>query len=79
MIKRIKESGRLEEIVWMVMFTLFCFGVSLFRFFYTDTKVFLFLNWNLFLAFVPWAIATLVVLSKRLRSSKIMLVVLISV
>ncbi len=79
MIRRIKESGRLEEIVWMVMFTLFCFGVSLFRFFYTDTKVFLFLNWNLFLAFVPWAIATLVVLSKRLRSSKIMLVVLISV
>ncbi len=69
----------MEEIVWMVMFTLFCFGVSLFRFFYTDTKVFLFLNWNLFLAFVPWAIATLVVLSKRLRSSKIMLVVLISV
>ena len=44
MIKRIKESGRLEEIVWMGVFTLFCFGVSLFRFFYTDTKVFLFLN-----------------------------------
>ena len=68
----------MEEIVWMGVFTLFCFGVSLFRFFYTDTKVFLFLNWNLFLAFVPWAIATLVVLSQRLRSSKIMLAVLIA-
>lgn len=79
LLKRLKESQRFEETIWMGTFSLFCFSISIFRFLYTDTKVFLFLNWNLFLAFVPWGIASLMVLNKRLKQSKTMLVLLIAI
>lgn len=79
LLKRLKESQRIEEMIWMGTFSLFCFSISIFRFLYTDTKVFLFLNWNLFLAFVPWGIASLMVLNKRLKQSKTMLVLLIAI
>lgn len=77
MIKRMKKYNRLNETVFMGVLTLFCFAVSIFRFVYTDTKVFLFLNWNLFLAFVPWAASSLMMISPKLRQSKWMLVVLL--
>ena len=48
-----------------------CFLFSLIRFFYTDTKSFLFLNWNLFLAFVPWLLSTVLLLSPVLQKIKI--------
>jgi uncharacterized membrane protein len=71
---RLKAANRLNESLFMAALTLLCFGVSLFRFVYTDTKVFLFLNWNLFLAFVPWALTSLVVLVPKLQQSKGVLV-----
>lgn len=77
MIKRLKEFNRLNETVFMGMLTLFCFAVSIFRFVYTDTKVFLFLNWNLFLAFVPWAVSSLMMISPKLRQSKWMFALLL--
>jgi uncharacterized membrane protein len=79
LLNRLKETHRLDETVCMGIFTLFCFSASLFRFYYTDTKVFLFLNWNLFLAFVPWAIASLMVLCRKLGQSKTMLALLIAI
>lgn len=42
--------------------SLFCFGISLTRYFITGTKVFLFLNWNLFLAFIPWLLSSVIVI-----------------
>lgn len=77
MIKRLKEYNRLNETVFMGVLTLFCFAVSIYRFVYTDTKVFLFLNWNLFLAFVPWAISSLMMISPKLRQSKWMFALLL--
>jgi uncharacterized membrane protein len=44
---------------------------------YTDTKVFLFLNWNLLLAFIPWALTSLVIIRPRLQKSKLVLFVLL--
>lgn len=38
----------------LIGFSLFCFCLSLFRVYYTGTVSYLFLNWNLFLAIVPW-------------------------
>ena len=61
----------------MGVLSLFCFAISIFRFVYTDTKVFLFLNWNLFLAFVPWAVSSLIMLRPKLRQSKWMLALLL--
>jgi len=69
MLKLLKEK-RLYEILFMGSLTLFCFCLSMFRFVYTDTKVFLFLNWNLFLAFIPWVLSTLLILKPKLSQSK---------
>jgi len=61
----------------MVLLTLFCFGASIFRFVYTDTRVFLFLNWNLFLAIIPWALTSLSVLKPDIQKSKIIIFLLL--
>ena len=76
-LKRLLEYNRLHETVFMGVLSLFCFAVSIFRLAYTDTNVFLFLNWNLFLAFLPWAFSSLMVIQPKLRRSKWMFVVLL--
>lgn len=57
--------------------TLFCFSLSLFRYYISETKVFLFLNWNLFLAWIPFFISSFLVIFKI--RSKLSLVVAITV
>ena len=75
--KTLKENNRLNETIFMGILTLFCFGSSLFRYVYTDTTVFLFLNWNLFLALIPWALTSLVILKPQMQQSKISFFVLL--
>jgi uncharacterized membrane protein len=75
--KLLKEKNRLNETLFLGILTLFCFGISLFRFVYTDTKVFLFLNWNLFLAFIPWALTSWVILKPNLQKSRFTLFLLL--
>jgi uncharacterized membrane protein len=79
MLKLLKEKNRLNETLFMGGLTLLCFGFSIFRFAYTDSKMFLFLNWNLFLAFVPWALSTLLIAKSGLIRSKWILFGLLSV
>jgi uncharacterized membrane protein len=77
MLKALKETKRLNETIFLGVLTIFCFGISLFRFIYTDTKVFLFLNWNLFLAFIPWALTSLVIIKPKFQKSRLTLIVLL--
>jgi uncharacterized membrane protein len=77
MLKALKETKRLNETIFLGIITFFCFGVSLFRFVYTDTKVFLFLNWNLFLAFIPWALTSLVIIKPKYQKSRLTMIVLL--
>ncbi|MGU3377252.1 DUF1361 domain-containing protein [Chryseobacterium sp. M5A1_1a] len=51
--KKIMESSRFKMNALLVLMTLFCFSLSVFRYYISDTKVFFFLNWNLFLAWIP--------------------------
>jgi len=74
MLKELKEHHRLNETIFMAVLTSFCFGSSVFRFIYTETKVFMFLNWNLFLAFIPYALSTLAIIKPELRQNKIMII-----
>jgi len=55
--------------------SLFCFFLSIFRFWLTDQRMFLFLNWNLFLAFIPWAATTLLLLD-YFKQSKLPILIL---
>lgn len=54
--------------------SIFSVALSIFRWRYTHTPTFLFLNWNLFLAFVPWALTYTLQSFPRLASSKWMIV-----
>ncbi|MFC4384085.1 DUF1361 domain-containing protein [Chryseobacterium bernardetii] len=60
MMKNLMESSRLKMNILLVFMTLFCLSLSLFRYYITETKVFFFLNWNLFLAWVPLLLSTLI-------------------
>jgi len=79
MIKLLKEKNRFNETLFMGIISILCFGFSLFRFFYTDTKVFLFLNWNLFLAFIPWAVTSIAILKPSIQKYRITIFILLGI
>lgn len=75
MINKLKTMGRLNITILLIAMTLFCFAISITRYLITDTKVFLFLNWNLFLALIPWTISSLMLINNL--NKKLPLVLLI--
>lgn len=78
-IKKLKEKNRYELTTLLIVMTLFCFTLSLFRFYVTNTKVFLFLNWNLFLAFIPWVASSVVIINPRLNKNKIATLIILMI
>lgn len=76
MLTLLKERKRLEETLFLGVLTLFCLGLSIFRLTFTNTKVFLFLNWNLFLALVPWALTSFSILFPGFAKRKVTLFIL---
>jgi len=69
MFKWLKDADRTDETLFMIILSLFCFCTSLFRRFYSGTWSFFFLNWNLFLAFVPWALTSISFIKPKIQSS----------
>lgn len=62
MIRKLKDLNRYNISLLLFGMTIFSFGLSITRYIITGTKIFMFLNWNLFLAFLPWLISSIVVL-----------------
>ncbi len=62
-----------EETLYLVVFSLICVGLTIFRTIYTGSSFLLFLNWNLFLAAIPYLITSLIRQSPGIRSGKIIL------
>jgi uncharacterized membrane protein len=77
MLNELHKSNKLQETIFLAMFSFFCLGISVFRFVYTDTKTFLFLNWNLFLSFVPWALSSLLIIYPHLQKNKFLTLIVL--
>jgi uncharacterized membrane protein len=78
MISALKEHQRWKEALLLGALCGVCFTVSVARAALTHSKMYLFLNWNLFLAFIPWMISTLIVIKPGLRKSKVLIAVLLA-
>lgn len=59
---RVNGFGRWSEYIFLCALTLLCFGLSMTRYYVTESRIFLFLNWNLFLAFIPWVLTQITIL-----------------
>lgn len=61
---------------WMLLgiSSLLCLSLSIFRINYTHQPTFFFLNWNLFLAFVPYSLSSLLLIYRKQSSAFIWLV-----
>jgi uncharacterized membrane protein len=70
MFRKLKESGRLELTGLLFFMSVFCFTLSIARIFLSGRFTFFFMNWNLFLAFIPWAVTSLVALHSEYRNNK---------
>ncbi|MFT6501951.1 MAG: putative membrane protein [Crocinitomicaceae bacterium] len=79
MIALLREKNYLNEFLYLAIASTLCFLFSLFRVFFTDSGMYLFLNWNLFLAFVPWALSLFVLLKPKIQTKKRTLILLLGV
>lgn len=77
MMKKLKENQRFEVTLLLILMASFCFSLSIFRYYISETKVFFFLNWNLFLAWIPFIISSFLLIFKI--KSKISLIVAVAV
>lgn len=74
--KKLIESPRFKITLLLISMTLFCLSLSVFRYYVSETKVFFFLNWNLFLAWIPLSLSTfLVVFTIRSKISLSLIIV----
>ncbi|WP_343636675.1 DUF1361 domain-containing protein [Fluviicola sp.] len=71
MYKQLIKTNQFRISLFMGILSLFCFGLSLFRVEFSGTRHFLFLNWNLFLAFVPWLFTMILTMSLHLQKSRL--------
>jgi uncharacterized membrane protein len=60
MLQLLKSNTRFKEGAYLFLLTMCCIGLSLFRVGYSGSIKYVFLNWNLFLAFVPWFLTSLI-------------------
>lgn len=76
MLKILNKHNKGSQAKMLLVLSLICFSMSIFRSFYSNSIVFLFLNLNLFLASIPWLLSTFYVISKPIQSKKPFLIVL---
>lgn len=68
-----KTNAWVREGTYLFLLTLCCFGLSLFRIGYSGSNKYLFLNWNLFLAFMPWFFTSLLHVFPQWKKHKLIL------
>ena len=68
MIQHWVHSKRFKEGLILGLFTFISIGLFIFRYYYTGSIVFGFLLWNLFLAFIPWALTSATLMIPKIRN-----------
>ncbi|NNJ55899.1 MAG: DUF1361 domain-containing protein [Bacteroidia bacterium] len=71
MIAELKQARRFNETIILFAFSTLCLVLSLYRILISETSMFLFLNWNLFLAFIPWALSSTLIIYPKLQMKKL--------
>lgn len=79
MLAALRRHQRLNEFWFLGISSVLCFCFSIFRFGYSGSPMYLFLNWNLFLAFIPWMLTLLVRIQPQFQKQKLSLLALIGV
>ncbi|MBN1252816.1 MAG: DUF1361 domain-containing protein [Bacteroidales bacterium] len=77
MLELLKKQNRLKISTLLAVMSFSSFLLSLLRVYLTGSKLFLFLNWNLFLAFIPLFFSTLIVLNPKMKNKKLPLILLL--
>ena len=73
------DFKKYNQTIWLFCCVLFCVSLSFYRVYYTQKNFFLFLNWNLLLALVPYLLSSILISNKFLRNSKIAFVIVLLV
>ena len=73
MVTLLKKYNRLNLTLLLALMSFSSFLLSLFRVYLTSSALFLFLNWNLFLAFIPWLFTTIIIIKPNLQKKKLVL------
>jgi uncharacterized membrane protein len=77
MIKLLKKTNRYKETLFLGLLTITCFSLSVLRFYFSeDPALFPRLNWNLFLAFIPWVVSSFLILNSNYWNNKIVIAIL---
>ena len=77
MILELKKAKRLNETILLFALSTLCLVLSIIRVFASATPTFLVLNWNLFLAFIPWALSSLLIIYPKLQEKKLAVITLL--
>jgi len=74
MIKLLKKTNRFYETLSLGLLTFLCFSFSVFRLYFSeDPEVIPRLNWNLFLAFIPWFLTSFLMINSKYKKNKIVI------
>ena len=74
---KLKEVGRYKMTLLLLFMSVFCVALSIVRYSITGTKLFMFLNWNLFLAIVPWTISTMLIVKNSTKLPSLVLLIVV--
>lgn len=68
--KNLRLHNKIQETFFLFALCLVCLLLSLFRVYLTEAKTYLFLNYNLFLASIPWMVSTLILSVPSINNKK---------
>ena len=72
-----KSKIKLTESIFLAVMSFFCIALSVARVLFTHDPIYLTLNWNLFLAFIPWAVTSLLMINPALIKRKVILAIML--